>query len=168
MKKINIQNEANINGNGNHTKKNCKAVICIDTGEVFTSAADAAEQAGVHFSMMSAVCTGKVRTCKGKRYCYLSKAPEHLNSIVTRLREASEMEAKAKMWDKLMAEQEKARREAEQHQQAIAKAEARVAALTEACAKYENKWTEAMNALSQAQAELASLNNESNNDTEAA
>ncbi len=165
MKKINIQNEANINGNGTHTRKSCKAVICIDTGEVFTSAADAAEHAGVHFSMMSAVCTGKVRTCKGKRYCYLSKAPENLDSIVTRLREASTMEEDAKRWRAHQAAQEAARKEEERHQQAIAKAEAKVAALTEACAKYENKWTEAMNALSQAQAELASLNN---TETEAA
>lgn len=164
MKKINIHNEANINGNGTHTKKNCKPVICIDTGEVFTSAADAAEHVGVHFSMMSAACLGRVRTCKGKRYCYLSQAPENLNSIVTRLREVSAMESDAKRWREYQAEQNRLRKEEERRQQAIAKAAAKVSSLVEACTKYESKLTEAMMALDVAQAELASLRGNENTD----
>ena len=162
MKKINIHNEANINGNGIRTKKNCKPVICIDTGEVFTSASDAAEHAGVHFTMMSSACLGKVRTCKGKRYCYLSQAPENLNSIVTRLREASVMEAKAKMWDEMMAAQEAARKTEEKRAADIVKAEAKVAQLTEICNKYENKWHESMNALNEAEKELEALRENNN------
>ena len=164
MKKINIQNEANIIGNGIHTKKNCKPVICIDTGEVFTSAADAAEHVGVHYTMMSAACLGKVRTCKGKRYCYLSKAPENLNSIVTRLREASEMESDAQKWREYQAKIDAARKEEERRQQAIAKAEAKVASLAEACAKYESKWNETMAALNEAELELEALRGNDNSE----
>ena len=38
MKTINIQNEANIKAKGEHGQKNAKAVICIETGEVYVSA----------------------------------------------------------------------------------------------------------------------------------
>ena len=162
MKKINIQNEANINGNGIHTSKNCKSVICIDTGEVFTSAIDAAESIGVHFSAISAVCRGKIRTLKGKRYCYLSQAPENLDSIVTRLREASAIESDAKKWQAYQAEQEAIRKEEERHQQAIAKAEAKVAQLQDACNKYEQKWRDTMDALNAAEMELEALRGDDN------
>lgn len=164
MKKINIHNEANINGNGAHTGKKCKPVICIDTGEVFTSAADAAEHAGVHFSMMSSVCLGKVRTCKGKRYCYLSQAPENLNSIVTRLREASAMESDAIKWRKYQAEQEAIRKAEEKRLDAIRKAEEKVARLTNKCNEYNAKFVEATNALHEAETELEALREDSNVD----
>lgn len=159
MKKINIQNEANINGNGIHNNKKCKPVICIDTGEVFTSAADAAEHAGVHFSMMSAACLGKVRTCKGKRYCYLSQTPENLDSIVTRLREASAMESDAKKWRAYQAEQEAVRKAEEKHAAELAKAEAKVAKLTETCNQYEAKLNNTRDALLEAAIELENLRN---------
>ena len=126
MKKISIHNEATINGKGNHTKKNSKAVICIDTGEVFTSCADAAEHAGVHFSAMSLACLGKVRTCKGKHYCYLSNATENLNAIVTRLRETATVEEDARKWREYQEAQEAVRKAEEQRAAEIAKAENKV------------------------------------------
>lgn len=138
MKKtINIQNEANIKAKGEHTQKNAKAVICIDTGEVFTSCTDAAEHAGVHYTVISACCLGKIRTANGKRYCYLSRVTESLDSIVTRLRETAAVEDAAKKWIAYEAEQEairaaeekrieEARKAEEKRQAEIAKADAKV------------------------------------------
>lgn len=36
MKKIKVTGESILNAKGNHNNKNCKPIICIDTGEVFT------------------------------------------------------------------------------------------------------------------------------------
>jgi DNA repair ATPase RecN len=157
MKKINIQHEANIDAQGSLNSKHCKPVICLETGDVYSSATDAAEAVGVSLGSMSGHLTGKNKSVKGKHYCYLSRVSESLNSIVTRLREASEMEVKAKMWDEMIAAQEEARKEKERRASAIAKAEAKVAKYAADCAKYQEKFNESMNALDNANKELEAL-----------
>ena len=157
MKKINIQNEANIKAKGELNCHRCKPVICIDTGEVFTSCADAAEHAGVHISTVSACCTGKIRTANGKRYCYLSRVTENLDSIVTRLRETSAIEEDAKRWQAYQAEQEAIRKAEEERQAEIARAEERVAKLTEKCHDFEAKWHQTLAELDEAAKELEAL-----------
>lgn len=171
MKKIIISEKATISANGNLSTGNCKPVICIDTGDVYTSVTDAAEAIGSSASNMCVHLAGKTRTIKGKRFCYLSKANESLDSIVTRLRKASEMEAKAKMWDALMAEQEAVRkaeekrieeeRKAEERRLAsIAKLEAKEASMNE---KYMKKYNEAIalfNELSEVRRELRDIKGE--------
>jgi hypothetical protein len=169
MKKINIQNEANIKAKGEHTQKSAKPVICIDTGEVFASTTDAAESAGVHITTMSSVCLGKIRTANGKRYCYLSRVTESLDSIVTRLRETAAVEEDAKRWQAYQAEQEKIRKAEEKRQADIAKARDKVARLNEAAAKYEEMWRQTMNDLNAAEQHLESLiGNENNSEENAA
>ena len=96
MKKINIQNEADIKAEGQFTSKRCKPVICVDNGKVFTSMLDAADYAGVANPSMVAHLQGKTRTCGGKHFCYLSRVTENLDAIVTRLRETAAVEADAK------------------------------------------------------------------------
>ena len=114
MKNIIINNESTIKADGIHTNGSCKPVICIDTGEVFTSATDAAEKIGVHFSTMSATCLGKIKTCKGKRYCYLANVSENLDALTARIKHLNELEAKAKAWDDLKAKEEAARKAEEE------------------------------------------------------
>lgn len=157
MKKINIHKEAIIKADGKRESKNCKPVICIETGMVFASATDAAEHMGVHYSMMSAACLGKVQTCKGKHFCYLNAALENLDAVMTRLREACAMEDDAKKWRTQEAEKEAARLAKEKHAAAIAKAEARVAKLAESCAKYQEKLNATMTAYDEASKELEAL-----------
>lgn len=168
MKKINIHHEASILANGKRTNKNTKAVLCIETGEVWSSSADAAESIGVHFSVMSAACTGRIKTCHGKHYCYLNEALENLNAVMSRLREASSMESDAKKWRALEAEKEAARKAEERrieeerkakerHAAAVAKAEAKVAKYAADCAKYQEKFNESMSALDEANKELEAL-----------
>jgi hypothetical protein len=78
---INIQNCSNVTVNGTHNHKNCKPVYCIDTGEMYASALDAAKANGVAQGPMSNCLTGRSKTCNGKRFCYISKMAEHLEEI---------------------------------------------------------------------------------------
>lgn len=157
MKKISINKEANINAEGKRNNKNCKPVICIETGEVFSSSADAAEKIGVHFSVMSAVCTGKIKTCKGKRYCYLNAALENLDAVMSRLREASAMEEDARKWREQEAKNEAIRLAKLKHEAEVAKVRERVAKLEENCKRLESKLTEEERCLMLAKVELAAL-----------
>lgn len=98
---VKIQNASEItNVQGMPRNRNAKPVICLDTGEVFASARDAAESAGAHPSTMSWALTERQNTCKGKRYCYLSKVTEHLDELTTNIQTMSE---KAKKYDELVA-----------------------------------------------------------------
>ena len=171
MKTIIINEKATIEANGTHGVKSHKPVICIDTGDVYASVTDAAEAIGTTISNMSGHLCGKSKSVKGKHFCYLAKANESLDSIVTRLRETSEMEAKAKMWDAMMAEQEAARkaeqkrieeeRKAEERRLAhIAKLEAKATAMNE---KYMKKYDEAIalfNELTEVRRELREIKGE--------
>lgn len=160
MKTLTINEKATINANGNFDSAHCKPVICIDTGDVYTSVIDAAEQVGCSYTAMISHLKGKLRTCKGKRFCYLSKTNESLDSIVTRLREASAMEEDARKWRELQAEQEAARQAEEKRMAAIAKAEANVQRLEEMRAKKYQKYIEAIDEHEQAKRELEALKGE--------
>lgn len=138
-----IQNKATIKANGELNSRKCKRVICIDTGEVFTSAKDAAKKAGVHFSTMSAVCLGKLKTAGGKRYCYLSDAMENLDAIVCRLRETSSVEEDARKWRAYQAQQEAARKEKERRQAEVSKVEEQLARQNAICERLQAQLTRA-------------------------
>lgn len=125
MKTIIINEKATIKANGNLYSGHCKPIICIETGDVYTSVTDAAEAFGTCVSNMCACLTGKTCTVRGKHFCYVSKANESLDAIVARLRETSKMEEKAKMWDAMIAEQEAARKAEEKRLEEARKEEER-------------------------------------------
>lgn len=81
-KTITIQNASEIKAEGIHRHSNSKPVICITTGKVYASATDAAIAAEVHLSTMVWCLTERQKTCKGKRYCYLSRLNEYLDEFV--------------------------------------------------------------------------------------
>lgn len=89
MKNITITKQANAQAIGHRSNGNCKPVICITTGAIYASATDAAEKLGVSQSVLSLAASGKLRTCKGKRYCYVSQVMQYLDEICenTRIRE---------------------------------------------------------------------------------
>ena len=84
MTTINIQNASQVIVEGTRTRRNCKAVYCITTGEMFASVSDAAEANGVYQSNLSWHLAGKAKTCNGKKFCFVNEINEHLNEIVQR------------------------------------------------------------------------------------
>lgn len=85
MSKVTLTESATINAKGKLNSGHTKAVICIDTGEVFSSSMDAAENANVHPSTMSLCCIGKTSTVKGKHYCYVKDLAKNLDAIASSL-----------------------------------------------------------------------------------
>ena len=158
MKKtINMQHEANIQAEGKQNDRKCKHVICLETGEVFSSMTDAAEYTEVTTATMSNHLTGRYRSVKGKHYCYLSRVSESLDTILARLRETAAIEEDAKRWKAYEAEQEAKRIAEQKRQEAIAKAKEKVARAQGIHDTLAAKYREALNTLAQAQRELEAL-----------
>lgn len=53
------------------TKKQCKPVLCVETGVVYESAHEAARAIGSYQSNISACCRGKTETHRGYRWRYI-------------------------------------------------------------------------------------------------
>lgn len=128
---INLNNKSVISNTvGNRTHHCCKPVICIETGEVYNSATDAAEVNGVSVLSMSNCCLGKTRSCKGKHFAYVSRTSENIDALTARIRtmsaEQSELERKAALWDAYEAEQNAIRKAEAERQQALDKAKEKV------------------------------------------
>jgi hypothetical protein len=141
---ITIQKTSTVKTEGTRINGNCKPVLCITTGEIFSSASDAAEAMGVCASAMSWILTGRAKTCKGKRFCYVANVTEHLDEIAECMRAR---EQKVAAYNELMAQQEALHKAKEKY----AKCKAKVEELTEAL----NKATHLMK---EAESELAALN----------
>lgn len=99
-REITIQRKAIIRGKGKSCNGNTNAVLCISTGDVFTSCTDAAMNADVTQGHMSNVCRGNGYSVKGKRYCYVKDINEHLDEVAESIR-------KANMYDEFMTKEEK-------------------------------------------------------------
>lgn len=99
---ITVQNASEIkNAQGEVRNKNAKPVICLDTGEVFASATDAAEANGVTIYSISVNCLGKSMRSNGKRFCYIKDVNEHLDELTTVLQNLSN---KASKYDELIVQ----------------------------------------------------------------
>ena len=99
-KEIVIQRNAIIRGKGKCYNENTNAVLCISTGEVYTSCTDAAISNDVGVGTMSNACRGKSRTTKGKKYCYVKDINEHLDEVAEAIR-------KSVMYDEFLTKREK-------------------------------------------------------------
>lgn len=129
---INIQNEANVNAEGEHVHGNSISIVRINDGKVFVSIFDAADDAGTPRSYMSARLRNSdtgVCTIKGQQYCYLSRLMESADTILTCLRDTgAEVERRkadeddARKWREYQAEQERIRKEEEDRIEAERKA----------------------------------------------
>lgn len=108
---------------GNRTHKNCKQVICLDDGRVFASCLDAADAMEVEHTAISACCLGRLRTVKGKHFCYASHSSENLDMLTAQIRimnaKMMEMEADAAIGRAIREEQEAKRKEEEARLKAI-------------------------------------------------
>lgn len=160
MKNIIINNKSEISAEGNLNCFRCKPVICITTGHTFTSVTDAAEYAGCVVDHMVRHLKGQIKMCKGKEYCYLNEASEHLEAMTARLRALTEMEADANRWRAQEAEQEAIRLAEEKHLADIAKAEEEAARYKELADKYYQKRIDALNNYDMAIERLRALRGE--------
>lgn len=162
MSKVILTEHAEVNAKGKLNSGHTKMVICIDTGEVFSSSMDAAENANVHPSTMSLCCIGKTSTVKGKRYCYVKDLAKNLESLTNSLQSKvnmldkysyliAEMEAEEQRVEaEKFAEQkrlEQLAREEEKRQQEEAKAEAKklrhIASLERQCNCHRERYDKA-------------------------
>jgi hypothetical protein len=107
---INIQKSTNINAIGIHMNGNAKPVFCITDGSVYASVTDAADKNGTTVASMSCAVTGKIKTCKGKRYCFISDVMRYLDEISENIKTRNE---KVAAYDAIMAER-RAQEEAEE------------------------------------------------------
>lgn len=184
---INIQGEASVNAKGKHVHGRSIPVVRIDTGDVFVSIIDAAQDADAHPQYMAArLRNDEVCTIKGKRYCYLSRLMESSDMVLTCLRdtnadnerrkaEEKRLEAKrkadeedARKWREHCAEQERKRKEEEARIEAerkakekyeadVAKAKAKIKHWHEAMSSLEQKYNEAVARSMEAEMEYEAL-----------
>ena len=172
---INIQNESNIQAEGKLNSRKCKPVICIETGEVFSSVTDAAEKFGSSAQNLSTHLTGKRRTFVGKHFCYLSRTMESLDTIMERLQKTAAMEEDARKWREYQAEQERIRKAEEKRREEERKAREKresdlkaakdkVARRTEICERLAAQLAQAEQRKMEAEMELEAMldNNQQN------
>lgn len=101
---INIQNASTIkNVKGIHTTYNNKPVMCITTGEVFASVTDAAHSVDSSVGTLSCALRHN-RPLKGKKYCFVARVTEHLDELMTNVREREE---KVSAYNEMIARKEK-------------------------------------------------------------
>lgn len=138
MKTVNLAKESNITATGTHNNGNCKPVVCLTDGTRFTSVTDAAEYAGVHITCMSSCCIGKIKTCNGKVYRFVSRVGENLDEVFDYIHSLSSVKEKARLWDEHEAER-----------RAIAERAERREKLRQSVAKLEEKLAQERNKLSE-------------------
>ena len=86
MTNITIQNGSEMQAIGQKRSKNAVPVLCITTGEIFTSVTDAAKHLGVNTGDISHMLNGRQKTCKGMQFCRVSEVTEHLNEITAHMK----------------------------------------------------------------------------------
>lgn len=64
---------------------NCKPVFCITTGEIYSSAKEAAEKTGMSISTISYACTGNNHTAGKMQFCYAADMTAHILEIATHI-----------------------------------------------------------------------------------
>lgn len=105
---------------------NAKPVFCITNGAVYASVTDAANEASVSVPTMCQTISGKSRTCRGKRYCYVSDVMMHLDEISENLKIRNE---KIAAYDAIIGREEAQRKAQEKYEKQKAKREKLLAEL---------------------------------------
>lgn len=140
MKKTNINITSNTTIHGTHTNGNAKAVIVWEKVKIFYSMTDAAEDIGCSIDSISNVIRDKQSTANGFHVTLLSKINEDFPKMMKYLPDFTVV-AKAKAYDKLMDEQEKARKAEERKAKALHEAEMEVLKYERKCKAADGKLT---------------------------
>lgn len=160
MKKIIIHTEASVNARGNFNSKHCKPIMCLkaDGSELhsFTSVTDAAKELGIAANYIS-TCMNNGTLCKGYEVFSTQDAPAHMGKIMQCFNHNAN---DASNYRRIKAEEDAVRKAKEHRAALVAKAEAKVAKCASACAKYQDKLNESMQALDEANNALEALLNQ--------
>lgn len=70
-------------------RQNAKPVLCIDTGIIYASMTDAANDIGVSMATLSSCLRGKTNTCKGMSWCFVKESANNIEAITGRIRAAN-------------------------------------------------------------------------------
>lgn len=135
MNTIVTKTEVKLNSKPERTG-NAKPVFCITDFKPYASGFDAAKANGVNQTAISAACTGKIKTVKGKKYCFIKDIPVRILDIAEAgqalLKDANAYRAE-KAYEKkksdLYKEIEARKQRLEKEQQELSKAEAMYAAI---------------------------------------
>ena len=120
MKTITINNKSEVSAEGDLSCYRCKPVIRTNPLKIYTSVTDAAADAGCCAETMIRHLKGKIPTCKGKVYKYLSDRDECWELVMNSV---AALQADADKWRAQEAEQEAVRMAEEKRLADIAKAE---------------------------------------------
>lgn len=90
---------ATVSATGTFTNKNCKPIMCVETGVIYASGIEAARALEVDPSCVSAVITGKSKTCKGMHLFMVDNIKENIDAISSIIRTLAKTneEGKAKI-----------------------------------------------------------------------
>jgi hypothetical protein len=131
MNTIVTKTEVNLDTKPARTKA-AKPIFCITDGKIYASGLDAAKAIGVDPTCISHVCLGKLKTVKGKKYCFVSEMQARILDISNAMQDAlkdanayraikAEEERKAacekkknELHNKITAREEQLRKEAEE------------------------------------------------------
>lgn len=122
------QSAITINAKGKYTNRNCKPVLCIETGEIYASCKEAADAVGVTSSNISWAITGRMNTCKGMHFVLVDNIKEQIDRVTGVIR-TKNAECKAK--DEVIASKTKA------YDEKIAELASKTSAYNEIAAKCE-------------------------------
>lgn len=86
---ITVSVETTTTVKGNRVSKNSHPVMCIETGEIYASGADAAEDLGVTQGAVSQQIIGYTPTVKGRHFCKVSDAKENIGAISASIKTAN-------------------------------------------------------------------------------
>ena len=162
-----LAKETTLNAKGKRNNGRCKAVICITTGERYSSVTDAAEHEGVHWTSISNCCTGRTQTANGKVWRF-AKEGDCVDALAGTLQEKlallekyspyiAEQEAKELEEKRLREEEEKRRLDEEKRQELIAKAKEKYTRREQKFEKAKADLEKALIKLEKAEAELQAL-----------
>lgn len=110
MKNVTITQNATVKAIGKVRNGNSKPVFCITTGMPYTSATDAAKEMGVSLAVLCLAASGKLRTCKKMRWCYLKDVMQHFDEIAENIRIREE---KVVAYDKIVGKEKRKKELAE-------------------------------------------------------
>lgn len=131
---ITLRDEVKITAKGKRHDGRTKAVIDKTTQTTYASIKDAAEALGVHYSVISSCCRGKVKTAKNHRFCYANDIEKNIEDILESMKvDRALLEKYQEEITKLIEEKEAQKKKEEERKKKEALEKKREIAIEKAC-----------------------------------